>query len=120
VPSLEPAAKSGFIRGLMADLGVDQRGLPRSLRPLSPEDIAQLAKAGVRVENHGCSGRTLSGAARGPAWAGHREVQGTIELTKGKEYPVKVEYIHQDGKASVHLYWSTRDFKRRVLRLCRE
>ena len=45
-----------------------------------------------------------------------REVEGTIDLTKGKEYPVKVEYIHRDGKASTHVYWSGRDFKKRILR----
>jgi hypothetical protein len=46
-----------------------------------------------------------------------REVQGTIELVKDKEYPVKADYIHQNGKARAHLFWSSRDFTRRVLRL---
>ena len=44
-----------------------------------------------------------------------REVEGTIELAIGKEYPIKVEYVHRDGKASAHVYWSSRDFRKRIL-----
>jgi hypothetical protein len=43
-----------------------------------------------------------------------REVEGTIMLAKGKEYPVKVEYFHREGKASSHLQWSCPEMKKKV------
>lgn len=45
-----------------------------------------------------------------------REAEGAIGLNQGKEYPVKVEYVHRDGKASAHVHWSGQDFTRRILR----
>jgi PA14 domain/Cellulase (glycosyl hydrolase family 5) len=44
-----------------------------------------------------------------------REVQGLIELTKGERCPLKVEYVHRDGNASTHVYWSGPDFSTRIL-----
>ncbi len=45
-----------------------------------------------------------------------REAEGTVELAAGREYPVRVEYVHQDGGASAHLHWSGPDFGKRVFR----
>ena len=44
------------------------------------------------------------------------EVKGTIELATGKQYPIKVEYVHREGKANAHVSWSSRDFSKRILR----
>lgn len=44
-----------------------------------------------------------------------REVEGRVELIKGEEYPVTVEYVHRHGGASAHLYWSGPGFTKRIL-----
>ena len=46
-----------------------------------------------------------------------RAVLGTIHLTEGRSYPVKVEYIHRDGDASAHVSWKGPGFEKQVLRL---
>jgi hypothetical protein len=65
----EEDCRVAYVRGLMADLGVHQRGLPRSPRPLSPEDLTRLAEAGVRVENHGWTHAHPAGVKANALWA---------------------------------------------------
>jgi hypothetical protein len=44
-----------------------------------------------------------------------RDVQGETELTEGRSYVVKIDYVHRDGAASNHVYWSGPGFDKRVL-----
>jgi hypothetical protein len=71
---------------------------------------------------------TLSGDADGVlrVWLGDTKVidtadpgrgaRGRVELTRGRAYAFKAEYVHRHGKAGAHVYWSGPGLRRRVLR----
>jgi hypothetical protein len=61
-----------YVRGLMADLGVHQRGLPRSLRPLSPE-------------NHGWTHAHPAGVKANALWADVRRGRAWLRERIGVE-----------------------------------
>lgn len=44
-----------------------------------------------------------------------RDVQGTVELTEGQSYRVRVDYVHRVGAASNHLAWSGPGFRKQLL-----
>jgi len=44
-------------------------------------------------------------------------VRGKIELAGGRAYRITIEYVHRDGPASNHVYWSGPGFDERVLTL---
>jgi hypothetical protein len=78
-------SRAAYIRGLMADLGVYQRDLPRSLRPLSAEDIARLVEAGVQVENHGWTHAHPVGVKANELWADVRRGRAWLRERIGVE-----------------------------------
>lgn len=43
------------------------------------------------------------------------ENTGTITLTAGQQYPVKVEYVHATGDASLHVKWSHANLMKQAL-----
>ena len=45
------------------------------------------------------------------------DVQKQIELAASQSYGITIEYVHRDGPASNHVYWSGPSFDKRVLTL---
>jgi GH43 family beta-xylosidase len=43
------------------------------------------------------------------------EISGTISLTAGQQYPVKIEYVHATGDASLHVKWSHANLAKQAL-----